>query len=304
MTKELLQERFKVRHIRDLSFSGLRVFDAMRLRVVHLEPSNTIEEAIRQLIRHKASAVLISDARITPLGVVSKTELISAYYGGLDLITKLQDIMSSPVLCVAFEDKLDDALTLMQENCIHRLYVLDEIDRKVIGTVSYQDIVGLLYRYCHVCDYGQQNVSEEDGAAIKRLKVGEVMTCSVKTMDQQVSLSMILEELAMSRIGAVLLLGEDEQAAGVISKTDLCLAYGRGVRIESSGTSIMSKRVYSCTEDQSLEGAVRTMILGDLSRLFVYKEDPSQITGILSLTDIPRARSGSCQVCGPDQLTR
>lgn len=304
MTKELAKERFKVRHIRNLSFGGLRVFDAMRLKIVHLEPAHTIEEAIRQLIRHKAESVLVSDGRMTPLGVVSKTDIISAYYGELALDLKLQDIMSAPVICCSPDDKLDDALMLMETNSIHQLYVLDIMDKRVVGVISYIDVVGLLFRYCHLCEYGLENgdVGQEELGSIKRLTVSDVMTSSVRSMDQQASLNTITEELAMSQIGAVLLFEEEGKAVGVVSRTDLSLAYMRGTSLNEPASSIMSRTVYSCSEDESLEGAVGTMILSDLSRLFVYRDDPTQICGILTLSDAAWTRSGSCKSCLPNQL--
>ena len=303
----LSSQRLTIRHIRKLSFTGLKVFDAMRLRVVHLEGNNTIEDSIRQLIKHKVAATLIVDPKMSPLGVVSKTELISAYYGELPLEMMLQDIMTSPVLCCATDDSLEDALSKMQDNGIHRLYVVDVLDGKAVGTLAYPDIVGLLYRYCHICEFGLQNKDEnhqEDDypGQIKRLKVSDVMTYGVKYLSDQAALMTVIEELAMSKIGAMLLVDEGGIPSGVISKTDLTLAYKRGVPNLSPATEIMSTSVHCCREDESLENAIRKMIHSDLSRLFVYKDDPTIITGLLALSDAARARSGSCQACASSRI--
>lgn len=305
MKRKIENNHLTIRHIRRLTFSGLRVFDAMRLRVVCLQGNDTIEESIRQFIKQKVAAILITDPQMIPLGVVSKTEIIAAYYGELPLDMMLQDIMSSPVLCCTSDDPLEDALVMMQENGVHRLYVTDSIDGKVVGTLAYPDIVGLLYKYCHVCERGVLNKGEESAGKdiIQRLIVKDVMTKEVKSMSQDVDLNLIVEELAMSRLGAILLYGDAEVPAGVISKTDLTLAYKRCVSNQSLAKEIMSTTLYTCREDETLEQALRTMIHSDLSRLFVYKDDPTKITGIFTLSDAARSRSGSCEACASSRIS-
>lgn len=297
--------RLTIRHIRKLTFSGLRVFDAMRLRVVCLQGNNTIEESIRQFIKQKVAAILITDPQNIPMGVVSKTEIIAAYYGELPLDMMLQDIMSSPVLCCNSDDSLEDALVMMQEHSVHRLYVVDSTTGKAVGTLAYPDIVGLLYKYCHVCERGLLNKSEEvvETDMVQRLCVRDVMTRDVKSMSQEVGLNLVVEELAMSRLGAILLYDDAEKPVGVVSKTDLTLAYKRGVSNQRSAKDIMSSSVHICREDETLEQALRTMIHSDLSRLFVYLEDPTKITGIFTLSDAARARSGSCEACASSRIT-
>ncbi len=297
-------EQLLVKHLREPSFSGLRVYDAMRFGALHLTKNQTLGDAVQLLIRHKANAVLVTDQRMTPVGVISKTELITAYYSDLPLSLKVQDIMSTPVICCSADDKLDSSLALMQENRIHQLYVIDPIDHRTAGSISYPDIVGMLYRYCHACDNGLYNRhgGEDRHEFIGRLLVKEVMKQSFKTMDYQLSLLEVIEELALSRMGAILLLKEEGRAAGVISKTDIMLAYKRGVKNDTRACKVMTPRVYACDENQPLEQAIREMIHNDLSRLFVYRDEPAFMTGMLSLADAARARSGSCQACTSSRI--
>jgi hypothetical protein len=39
------------------------------------------------------------------------------------------------------------------------------------------------------------------------------------------------------------------------------------------------------------------MIFFDLHRLFVWKDDPKNLVGVLSLSDAARFRSGTCRAC-------
>ena len=84
---------------------------------------------------------------------------------------------------------------------------------------------------------------------------------------------------------------------GVVSKTDLILAYNHGVSLETPVTEVMSAPISSCSEGDLLEEAIRRMIFTDVHRLFVKDSGTGGYSGVFSLTDAARNRSGSCQAC-------
>jgi Mg2+/Co2+ transporter CorB len=59
----------------------------------------------------------------------------------------------------------------------------------------------------------------------------------------------------------------------------------------------MSSAVRSCEENELLESAIHKMIFTDIHRIFIYKDNPQNIVGVLSLSDAARVRSGSCHAC-------
>jgi len=81
------------------------------------------------------------------------------------------------------------------------------------------------------------------------------------------------------------------------SKSDLIVAYKHGVSSEVPASSVMASPVVSCDEQELLSGAIQRMIFTDIHRLFVHRGDPAEISGVLSLSDAARARSGSCHAC-------
>ncbi|MDA3916628.1 MAG: hypothetical protein PF690_06615 [Deltaproteobacteria bacterium] len=46
-----------------------------------------------------------------------------------------------------------------------------------------------------------------------------------------------------------------------------------------------------------MESAIKSMILKDLHRLFVVSKKHQPVSGIISLSDAARFRSGSCHAC-------
>lgn len=278
------------------TLTGLLVKEAMRRQVIHLPQSASIGNGISALIKYKINAFLIKDKNGQPTGVISKTDIMGAYYASLPLETPLNNIMSfSPLFC-SLNDALESALDIMKSKGVYRLYVIGENRKKVVGTLAYPDIVGLLYLYCHDCEYSHFRKKRGD-PMIHRYKVKDVMTSSVEACGENDSLLKVMEELSVFRFGAVLITDKNNHPSGVISKTDLSISYKHGVDPQIEAKSIMSSPVLSCEEDDLLENAIKQMIFTDVHRLFVHKDDPQNIVGVFSLSDAARIRSGSCRAC-------
>lgn len=280
--------------------SGISVGDAMRRQVVGLASSAHIGQGIRAMIRHKVNAVLLTDNSI-PCGVVSKTDLISALYVELPLDTPLSAVMGSqPIACFA-DDTVEEALEIMEAAGVHRLYVTGADRREVIGTVAYSEIVGLLYRYCRACERGtaKKRLKRSATGLSGHLRVKDVMTPDVQTCRDQDQLFTVIDTLSAHHLGAVLVKDDTPSPVGVISKTDLILAYHHGVCPETHAREIMNTPVHSVPAEELLSTAIQQMLIRNVQRLFVQRDAsaPNLITGVLALSDAARFRSGSCRAC-------
>lgn len=280
------------------ALTGITVGQAMRRQVNHVSQTSSISNAINILIKYKISAVLTTRDDQTPAGVLSKTDVMGAYYAGLPIESELQDIMSSPPLFCSQDLLLEKALEMMRDRGVYRLYVLAPEDEAVVGALAYPDIVGMLYKHCYYCEYSilsQRNHSLAE--AMNRMRVEDVMTEDVKAVNVSDSLSHVMEELSMYQMGAILVTDGDRGPVGVISKTDLVLAYKHGVDPVVPASTIMTKPVRSCNAQELLEDALRKMIFSDIHRLFVNRDGSDEIIGVFSLSDAARSRSGSCHAC-------
>ena len=283
--------------------SGIKVQEAMRRQVIQLPQSSPVDYCINRMIKYKINSVLLFDEDERPSGIVTKTDIVSAFYAGLPIHTPAVNIMVGPPLSCHPGDELELALDCMHQNGVHRLYVMEADAAEVIGVLAYPDIVGLLYRYCRACDKGllkarQRNLSEE----YQRMKVKDVMTAHVTACLENDALVAIIEELTAHRCGAVLITDAENKAAGVVSKTDLIVAYKHGVTVDVSAQTVMSAPVKSCNADVELADAIQQMLLRDVQRIFIHTADPSRIVGVLSLSDAARFRSGSCRACTSSRI--
>ncbi len=286
-------------------FSGIPVGQAMRRQVVSLAATADIAQGIRMMIRYKANAVLLTDNDIL-YGVVSKTDLLGAYYAEIPTETALGDVMGSqPIACFP-DDLVEDALEIMAAAGVHRLYVTGANRDEVIGKVAYADIVGLLYRYCRACERGtaHKRLKHSGGDPSARLRVKDVMTTEVWSCGDGDSLITVIESLTSRQMGAVLIKNPAASYVGVISKTDLIIAYHRGVAPKSAAGEIMSSPVHAVPAEALLSTALQQMLIRDVQRLFVHDgaSEPGHITGVLALSDAARFRSGSCRACTAGRL--
>ncbi len=280
------------------TLTGLKVRHAMRRQLIVLEPDDSIDCCIQYLIKYKINAIVVGKDSEKPLGVVSKTDIMGAWYAGLPLSTPVEMIMNSPPLFCGPDEPLDSALDTMKANKIYRLYVLEPDSDTMVGAIAYPDIVGLLYHYCSNCDQGIFNKSKETVQdRIKRYKVYEIMTKQVESCREDISLESVVEILSASRFGAILVSDDQNYPKGVISKTDIILCYRHGQDLSVSAKTIMSTPVALCYEKDPVERAIKLMILKDLHRLFVILEKYQPVSGVMSLTDAAALRSGSCHAC-------
>ncbi|MGB5616029.1 MAG: CBS domain-containing protein [Desulfobacterales bacterium] len=284
--------------------SGMLVQEAMRKRVIWVSRETTLSDCTNRMVKNKVAAVLVTAGDDRPVGVVSKTDLISAFYAGLPVETAAADIMAAPPLFCFPDDSLESAIDQMHARGVHRLYVSGTETERVIGTLAYPDVVGLLYRYCRACGKSVSKVRRgtEDETNGSRLRVGDVMTTSVRACKTDDTLAEVIEELTTHRCGAVLIRNPAGHAAGVISKTDLVIAYKHGEKTGIPAKVVMRRPVLSCDANDFLSLALQQMLLKDVQRLFVYKDDPARIVGVLSLSDSARFRSGSCRACTSGRL--
>jgi predicted transcriptional regulator len=283
--------------------SGISVEEAMRRQVIQLATDASIDYCINRMVKYKINAILIIDDHRQPLGVVSKTDVMSAFYAGFPTDMPAENIMVGPPLFCFPDDELEAALDIMQQNQVHRLYVRGAASNDVIGVIAYPDIVGLLYRYCRACDRGLLRARRsKDTQQMQRLKVKEVMTTAVIAFLDSDNLAQVIEGLTTQRLGAVLIRNASGSAVGVVSKSDLIVAYKHGIAIDAVASDVMSQPVLSCEESVQLADAIQQMLLRDVQRLFVHSEDPTRIVGILSLSDAARFRSGSCRACTSSRL--
>jgi CBS domain-containing protein len=277
----------------------MRVKEAMRRQVVSLDGTTSIWNGIGRLIKYKADALLVMDSEGNPAGIVSKTDMAGAFYAELPAETPLEAIMAGPLRTCFIDDGLEHALDIMRSNGVHQLFVVGADAGRFEGMLNYGDILGLVFQTCRSCRKNRlrQSAAGVDDHPTTESTVSEVMTSTVITCKVTDDLYQVMESLSAYRMSAVLVTGEGGRPAGVISKTNLIVAWHRGVGPDAEAAAVMSKPVISCDRNETINQALARMLLGDMGRIFVHAGGPGTIVGVLSLSDAANHRSGTCRAC-------
>ena len=269
--------------------SGMRVKEAMRRQMISLPATAAAAAGIGRMIKAKADALLLMDANDRPAGVVSKTDMVGAYYAGLTVDLPLEAIMVGPLQTCFVDDDLDHALDIMKRGGIHQLFVVGADAGRFEGVLHYGDVLGLVFQLCRNCR--RSRLQRSDAAA------QDVMTPQVITCGADEELTAVIESLTAHRMNAVLVTDANGHPSGVISKTNLVLAWCHDIRLDARAAEVMSGPVVSCDRSDPVSQAMKAMLLGDLGRIFVHDGDAQSIVGVLSLSDAANHRSGTCRAC-------
>ncbi len=123
------------------------------------------------------------------------------------------------------------------------------------------------------------------------------MTTTFRAHEEDDCLFQIKETMSANRLRTVPIKGRDGFPRGVVTTTDLRLAYLPGVPVSTTARSVMSGPACTRTYGERLIGAVKKMIFWDLDSLYVHKEGTADIVGVVTLAEVARVRSGSCRTC-------
>jgi CBS domain-containing protein len=279
--------------------SGMPVKEAMRRQMIFAGAAESVDRGISRLIKYESEVILIAEANEQVTGIVSKTDLTAAFYIGLPLDTALGDIMVGPLIGCYPDDPLEDALETMNRSGVHQLCVQGAERGRIVGLLTYGDILSQVYRYCRRCRQSRTRQFEQttDGRVPPEMRVAELMTPEVIGCGIDDDLGHVMEELSARRRRALLVNDRSGRPAGVISKTDLMLAWHRGVDPGTTAGKVMNAPVRSCHLHATLSEALKLMLLGDMSRIFVHDADLARMVGVLSLADAANNRSGTCRAC-------
>ena len=111
-----------------------------RHRVVAIAPDAAVYDALLLMAEHDIGSLVVLDGERLA-GIFSERDYARqvALFGKSSRETRVRDIMTHKVICVAPDQTVDECMSLMTARRIRHLPVLDH--KKVIGVVSIGDVV-------------------------------------------------------------------------------------------------------------------------------------------------------------------
>jgi CBS domain-containing protein len=127
----------------------IRVEDYMSSKPLHISQDDSLSFVMNMFERAHISGAPVTNARGEYVGVISKTDLASSRM--LKLIptlssAKAKDLMTPGTpISITKDAPLEEAVDLMVEKAVHRLFVKDE-SGKIIGVLSSFDLLRAIQR--------------------------------------------------------------------------------------------------------------------------------------------------------------
>jgi CBS domain-containing protein len=111
----------------------------------------------------------------------------------------------------------------------------------------------------------------------------------VLSVELEAKLSEAIKVLSERKIGAVLVMSEGRME-GILSERDIVRVLGeRGARVlDEPVSAVMTRKVVSCRESDTVSGLMEMMTLGKFRHLPVVED--SKVVGLISIGDVVKRR--------------
>ncbi len=119
----------------------------MSTKVVTVEASEKVSEALRTMVRHKIGSIIVVE-KGQPLGILTERDVTTRIAKGQNLRTmSVKKVMSKPLVTIAPSMEIWKAVEEMVRDDIRRLPVID--NDKLVGMVTERDMMYWLIRVAY-----------------------------------------------------------------------------------------------------------------------------------------------------------
>jgi PAS domain S-box-containing protein len=248
------------------SWNWLNVGDVMSGKVATIFPDEIVISAAKIMSDKKISCLIVMDSG-NVAGIITETDVLRRVGSkGKDIYrTKLDQIMSSPVVSVSSDLSVLEASKIMGVKHIKRLPILK--DEKLVGIVTQTDLIRALTSYGLWRD------------------ISEIMSRDIAGIQKNATVAEAVEIMASQKISCIVVMDGDN-VAGVLTEKDLL---GRVVALQRDPANtriedVMSVPVTSVPPTFSVFSASKIMEEMNIRRLVIMKD--KRLCGVVTQTDI------------------
>ena len=139
----------------------IKLKDVMVTDVLTASKTDTLQEVVQQLHKHKIGAIIIISGEKYPVGIVTERDIITALitYKEKILSIQAQDIMTAPVITLTPDDDIESASMMMSLNRIRRIPIVE--NGLLTGLVSYKDIANALRKSYYMLEEKTEGLEDK-----------------------------------------------------------------------------------------------------------------------------------------------
>lgn len=118
----------------------------MNTHIYMCRPDDLVQPVAEEMAKRRISSVIVTDENNKPLGIVTERDMVRkvvAEYREHGFVKKIHEIMTPAPVCLAPEDTLFDALSIITKHQIKHLPVVNE--GAVIGIVTLRQLMKIRY---------------------------------------------------------------------------------------------------------------------------------------------------------------
>ena len=269
--------------------SGGTVKGFMHRYLEVVPPETTIVEAAVRMREKSVGSLLVeptnAKGRVSNRsGIVTEADLIRKVLAkGMDSsLTRVDQIMTSPLLTITPDRPMLDASHLMETNHVRHLSVSDK--EEIVGVISVRDLV----RYFIDSEGGPIRDLDNVFRPLSVLRV--LMQTTMETIASERTVLEATQTMAEKRIGSLLVL-EAGDMVGIVTETDVVrkvIAAGLPARSTSVG-AVMNAPLIQIDINDTAREASRLMAEKRIRHLAVTEYN--KVVGLLSVRDLVKVVS-------------
>lgn len=129
----------------NLSLTNDTLFsEIMTRRVISIDVSELVEEALRLMIKFDVGSIVVTDKR-KPIGIITERDITRASLRG-DSLLKIpaRSLMSRPIQSVSSDTKVSNGFETMLRLGVRRLPIID--NERLVGIVTERDLIRWVLR--------------------------------------------------------------------------------------------------------------------------------------------------------------
>ncbi len=302
----------------------LRVRDIMASDPVNVTKDTPVSRVVEILLAAEFNALPVVDEDGVPVGIITQGDLVRRADMPLrlgllealkhetvdDFMTRAQQmtaeqIMTQPLVTVADDRPVSDAVALMRKRGLKRLPVVDA-QGKLVGVVTRLDVFKTVTtRPGPGVEPSRPQYVEWEGVP----HVCDVMNRETGTVHPDTSIQQVLQTLSGRRVQRVAVVDEDDHLLGLVTDKDIIAALGHrspgllrsiidrlpltggtstdisDITLDTTAGEIMETELFTINDDATLDEALQLMVDHALKRLPVV-DNENHYKGMISRAEL------------------
>ncbi|MBL8045027.1 MAG: CBS domain-containing protein [Anaerolineales bacterium] len=182
----------------------LRVRDLMHTGLLTCPPAATLGQVAALLAQRRVHALLVAEAGQPPIGVIADIDLLAGEWLSADAESlqamqamTARELMSTPLVTIAADADVSEAIRRMHTERLHRLVVSD--NAQAVGVISVSDVVAHLGR----APLGRRTVAEVMSRGFVVCRAETPLAAAARAMSERRSRSLVVVEASGRALGVV-----------------------------------------------------------------------------------------------------